>query len=66
MKMESNTHKCASRLFEPSFVPLEEVSETFEYTVENAEKSLDDLVDSVESKYVHGRQGRGKISPWET
>lgn len=66
MKMESNTDKCASRLFELPFVLLGEVNEIFEDFVENAEKSMNDLVDYAESVYVHGGQGRGKIRPWES
>ena len=64
--MESNTDKCASRLFELPLVLLGEVNEIFEDFVENTEKSMNDLVDYAESVYVHGGQGRGKIRPWES
>ena len=62
MKMESNTDKCASRLFELPFVLLGKVNEIFEGFVENAEKNLDDLVDYIERLYVCVRCGRGKRS----
>ena len=57
--MESNTRKCVSMLFGLPFVPLEDVNETFEYIVRNAEGNLDDLMDYVVRVYVPGRHGRG-------
>lgn len=60
MTTEYNTHNCASLLSVFQFVPLGDVSETFEYIVEIAEEHLDDLMDYVERVYVHGRLGRGR------
>lgn len=41
-------------------MPLEDVNETFEYIVENAEENLDELMGCVERVYISGRHGRGK------
>ena len=62
MTTENNTHNCAYLVSVFQFVPLEDVSETFEYTVEIAEEHLDDLMDYVERVYVHGRLDRGRIA----
>ena len=40
--METNTQKCVVKLFGLLFLPLEDVNETFECIVENAEENLDD------------------------
>ena len=40
--METNTEKCVFKLFGLLFLPLEDVKETFECIVENAEENLDD------------------------
>lgn len=52
MTTDSKTHKCMFMLFGLLFVCLEDVNETFEYLVETAEESIDNLMDSVERVYV--------------
>lgn len=44
------------------FVCLEDVNETFEYLVETAEESIDNLMDSVERVYVQETYGRTRRS----
>ncbi|KHJ48013.1 FLYWCH zinc finger domain protein [Trichuris suis] len=61
--LDSNTRKCGSMLFALPFVPLEDVSETFEYIAEIAEEALDDLINCFERLFVHGRRGRGERQP---
>lgn len=46
-------------LFGLLFVPMEDINETFEYTVENTEENLDGLMNYVDRVYVHGRHSRG-------
>ena len=58
--MESNAPKCASLFLGRPFVPLEDINESLEYIVENAEENLNDLMDSVETAYVCGKLGRGR------
>ncbi|KFD61048.1 hypothetical protein M514_08442 [Trichuris suis] len=53
--VESDTRRCASMLFGLPFVPVEDVVETFEYIEDQAEESLDDLMDYVKRTYVTGR-----------
>lgn len=52
MTTDSKTHKCMFMIFGLLFVCLEDVNETFEYLVETAEESIDNLMDSVERVYV--------------
>lgn len=52
MTTDSKTHKRMFMLFGLLFVCLEDVNETFEYLVETAEESIDNLMDSVERVYV--------------
>lgn len=52
-----------SVLFRLTFVPLEDVNETLECTVEGAEENLDDWIDYVGRVRVHGRCGRGRRIP---
>ena len=61
--MKSNIYKCASMLLGLQFVPLEDVNETFECIVENAEENVDNLMDYAERVYVHGRHGRSSRKP---
>lgn len=49
-------------LFGLLFVCLEDVNETFEYFVENAEENVDNLMDSVERVYVWEKYGRTRRS----
>lgn len=46
-------------LFGLPFVPLEDINETFVYTVENAEENLGDLMNYVDRVYAHGRHSGG-------
>lgn len=50
-------------MFELAFIPLKHVNETFEYTVENSEENVYDLIDYAERVHVCGRCGRGKRRP---
>ena len=52
-------------LFGLLFVCLEDVNETFEYFVENAEENVDNLMDSVERVYVWEKYGRTRRSGLE-
>lgn len=45
MTTDGSTRKCVSMLFGLRFVSLEDVNETIEYLVENAEEKVDDLLD---------------------
>ena len=55
MTTKSNTHKLCIHVVWISISNVEDVSETFEYVVENAEENLDDLMDYGEKVYAHGK-----------
>ncbi|KHJ40130.1 hypothetical protein D918_09827 [Trichuris suis] len=62
--VESATRRCASMLFDLPFVPAEDVVETFEYVDNQAEESLDDLMDYVKRTYVTGRSPMFPPQTW--